>query len=118
LPPEAFAAVANEPRERERVFLYATRMAAWKAWRTAIKRAGIEVLPFHSCRHGFATTLLHKGVDVVTVAKLGGWRTPKHVLETYGHAQEDRTLTDALSGTPLTQQKAAMSKRTRKLRAS
>jgi integrase len=98
LPPEAFTAVANQPRDRERVFLYATRMAAWKAWRTAIKRAGIEVLPFHCCRHGFATTLLHKGLDPVTVAKLGGWRTPRHVLETYGHAQEDRTLTDVLSG--------------------
>jgi len=118
LPPEAFAAVANAPRDRDRVFLYATRMAAWKAWRTAIKRAGIEVLPFHSCRHGFATTLLHKGVDPVTVAKLGGWRTPRHVLETYGHAQEDRTLTDLLSGTPLTQRGGRNAKTPRKIRAS
>lgn len=118
LPAEAFAALANQPRERERVFLYATRMAAWKAWRTAIGRAGIEVLPFHCCRHGFATTLLHKGVDVVTVAKLGGWRTPRHVLETYGHAVEDRTLTDKLSGTPLTQATPTKAKTLRKLRVS
>jgi len=103
LPPEAFTAIANQPRDRERVFLYATRMAAWKAWRTAIERAEIEVLSFHCCRHGFATGLLHAGVDIVSVAKLGGWRTPKHVLETYGHATEDRTITDALSGTPVTQ---------------
>jgi integrase len=111
LPAETFAAIANQPRDRELVFLYATRMAAHKAWRTAIKRAGIELLSFHSCRHGFATGLLRKKIDIVTVAKLGGWRTPRHVLETYGHAVEDRTLTDALSGTPLTQAARAIAKR-------
>lgn len=103
LPVESFAAIANQPRSRERVFLYATRMAAHKAWRTAIARAGIERLSFHSCRHGFATSLLRANIDIVTVARLGGWRTPRHVLETYGHAIEDRTLTDVLSGTKLTQ---------------
>ena len=25
-----------------------------------------------------------------------GWKTPRHVFETYGHAMEDRTLTEAL----------------------
>jgi integrase len=100
LPAEAFAAIANQPRSRERIFLYAARMAAHKAWRTAIARAGIERLSFHSCRHGFATSLLRAKIDIVTVAKLGGWRTPRHVLETYGHALEDRTLTDVLSAVP------------------
>lgn len=118
LPAESFAAIANLPRDRERVFLYSTRMAAHKAWRTAIKRAGIEILSFHCCRHGFATSLLRAKIDIVTVAKLGGWRTPRHVLETYGHAIEDRTLTDALSGTPLTQRLPPKAKTLRKLRAS
>lgn len=118
LPAESFAAIANQPRGRQRVFLYATRMAAHKAWRTAIARAGIEPLSFHSCRHGFATSLLRAKIDIVTVAKLGGWRTPRHVLETYGHAIEDRTLTDALSGTPLTQCQPAKAKTPRKTRAS
>jgi len=59
-------------------------------------RAGIEVLSFHSCRHGFATSLLRAGVDVVTVAKLGGWRSAAQVLATYGHALDDLTLTDRL----------------------
>lgn len=105
LPPETFTAIANMPRDRKRVFLYATRMGAYKAWTTACKRAGIERLPYHSCRHGFATGLLQAGYDVVTVAKAGGWKNARQVLETYGHANEDPTITDALSGSKLTQRK-------------
>jgi len=56
-------------------------------------------LTFHSCRHGFATGLLRAGVDVVTVAKLGGWKSPAHVFQTYGHANDDVTQTEKLFGT-------------------
>jgi len=41
-------------------------------------------------------SLLHDGVDVVTVAKLGGWKNAAQVLKTYGHAIENRKLTDVL----------------------
>jgi hypothetical protein len=41
-------------------------------------------------------------VDVVTVAKLGGWRSAAQVLATYGHAMDDLTLTDRLIDTPPT----------------
>jgi len=51
----------------------------------------------HCCRHGFATGLLRAGVDPVTVAKLGGWKSPAHVFATYGHASDDRTLTNRLT---------------------
>jgi integrase len=61
--------------------------------------AGIDRLTFHSCRHGFATGLLHRGVDPVTVAKRGGWKTPAHVFATYGHAREDKKVTDLLFDT-------------------
>lgn len=64
--------------------------------------AGIKFLSFHSCRHGFATDLLHKGIDPVTTAKLGGWKSIRHV-ETYGHSQGDRTLANMLTDTELTQ---------------
>lgn len=118
LPPEAFAAIANQPRSRRRVFLYGSRMAGHKAWKTAVKRAGIDWRSFHCCRHGFATELLRAGYDVVTVAKVGGWRTPRHVLETYGHAIEDRTITNALSGTKVTQKHSADSRNQRRKRVS
>jgi integrase len=73
-----------------------------RAWNSAIKAAKIKRLTPHSCRHGFATGLLRKGVDVVTVAKLGGWRTPAQVLKTYGHAIDNRRLTDLLIDGKLT----------------
>jgi len=41
-------------------------------------------------------------VDVVTVAKLGGWKTAAQVLKTYGHAINDITLTDRLIDAELT----------------
>jgi integrase len=51
-------------------------------WRRACKRAKIAPLSFHSCRHGFATALLQAGVDPVTIAKLGGWKSVRHLFET------------------------------------
>jgi integrase len=85
------------------VFWYANESSAKGPWRTAIKKAGIKPMSFHCCRHGFATALLRAGVDVVTIAKLGRWKSPEHVFKTYGHANEDRTITDRISGKNLTQ---------------
>ncbi|RWD59473.1 MAG: hypothetical protein EOS36_24965, partial [Mesorhizobium sp.] len=51
---------------------------------------------YHACRHGFATAMLHAGVDPITVAKLGGWKDAKHVFATYGHAMEDDTLANRI----------------------
>ena len=70
-------------------------------WDQAIKRANIQRLTPHCCRHGCATELLRRGVDVVTV----GWlidMTPEMVLETYGHALKDATLTNRLIDPSLT----------------
>jgi len=101
MPPELMVAMANIEGERTpkgKVFKYSSRHTADPQWEAVIVRAKIERLTFHSCRHGFATTLLHKGVDPVTVAKLGGWSSAQHVFETYGHAMEDDTLANLLSG--------------------
>jgi integrase len=86
------------------VFRYTAHCSADKSWRAAIKRAGLPQLSFHSCRHGFATAMLRAGVDPVTIAKRGGWKTPQHVFSTYGHASDDLTITDRIAGTNLTQQ--------------
>jgi integrase len=104
LPQSLIVALANIPRVKSRpVFLYTMRSNCIRVWRTAVKRAGIAPLSFHSCRHGFATALLQAGIDPVTIAKLGGWKTPRHVFETYGHANDDATITDRISDTHLTQ---------------
>lgn len=107
LPPELVVALANIGGNRnptEKVFKYSTRNTATPQWNKAAKRAGIERLSFHACRHGFATTLLHRGIDPVTVAKLGGWASPQHIFSTYGHAMDDDTVTNVLSGTKSAQQ--------------
>lgn len=116
LPDTLVVALANiERRPLRKVFRYVTRSSGIKVWRETIDRAGIERLPFHSCRHGFATALLQAGVDPVTVAKLGGWKTPKHVFQTYGHANDDPTLTDRISGTKLTHEKSEVVKKPLKI---
>jgi len=100
LPDPLVVAVANIPKVKNRpVFWYMHRSNLVRVWRAACKRAGIAVLSPHSCRHGFATALLHEGIDPVTIAKLGGWRSARHVFETYGHAKDDATITDRISGT-------------------
>jgi integrase len=105
MPPELVAALANIPTNREdaaAVFPYAGYASCKDPWHVAIKRAGIKRLTPHSCRHGFATTLLHAGIDPITVAKRGGWKDPQQLFRTYGHAMDDETVTNLLTGTRLT----------------
>lgn len=99
MPPELIAALANIPGDRRGlVFEFKSRGNCKTQWAGAIRRAGIKELSYHACRHGFATGLLQKGVNPVTVAKRGGWKSPQHVFETYGHDIADRDVTDVLTG--------------------
>jgi integrase len=120
LPQSLIVALANIPRSNSRrgVFWYETRNHCLMVWRRTTKRAKIAPLSFHSCRHGFATALLQAGIDPVTVAKLGGWKNVRHVFDTYGHANDDPTITDRISGTILTQPTTLDSKKVRKTGAS
>jgi hypothetical protein len=102
LTPELVVALANLATDRDgKVFGYASRHSIKSAWAASIKRAGIRPLTPHSLRHGFATGLLRAGVDPVTVAWLGGWESQQLVVDTYGHAMKDRTVTERLSGPPV-----------------
>jgi integrase len=106
LPPPLVVAIANIDSNRcqtDKVFKYSSRDTAKPSWNAVIKRAGLKHLSFHSCRHGFATTMLHSGIDVVTVAKMGGWKDVSQVVKTYGHAMTDRTVTNVIFDTNLTQ---------------
>ncbi len=108
LPAEVFDAIANIPSNRdpaEAVFGYASRETVRKSWDAVIARAGIERLSPHCCRHGFATRMLQRGIDVKTVAKRGGWKDVATLLKTYAHATEGPTVTDVIFGTDLTQEK-------------
>lgn len=80
LPMNLMLMLANLPRDQKPFWRpYTTYIDHWKE---AIEAAKIEPLTFHSCRHGFATGLLRAGVDVMTVAKLGGWKSAQHVFQT------------------------------------
>ena len=104
LPVPLVVALANLPKVKERgVFGYERAANLRSAWDGAVARAGIKHLSPHSCRHGFATGLLRRGVDVMTVAWLGGWKNAAQVLATYGHANKNPKLTDLLVNTPETQ---------------
>lgn len=106
LPPEVVASMASIPSNRnpdDLVFQYAGRGSVRGPWNNVTKRAGIERLTPHCCRHGFATSMLHHGFDPKTVAERGGWKDATTVLRTYAHAMKDRTVTNALFGTNLTQ---------------
>jgi integrase len=111
LPIPLVAALANLPIIPGRpLFVYRNTDDLMQAWDRVIVRAGIQRLTPHCCRHGFATELLRAGIDVITVAWLGGWESPEHVLKTYGHALKKRDLTDVLIDTPLTQALAEVAK--------
>ena len=106
MPAALVAALANLPNERAdgaQLFPYAGYASCKDPWHVAIRRAGIKRLTPHCCRHGFATTLLHAGIDPITVAKRGGWKDPQQLFRTYGHAMDDETVTDLLTGKPVTQ---------------
>jgi integrase len=111
LPNALVAAMANIPKIQGRpVFLYRHRNCCYRVWDTAVKRAGIKRLTFHSGRHGFATTALRSGIDPKTGAWLGGWKSIKHFMETYAHAIEDITLNERILDTPVTQKEKPIRK--------
>jgi integrase len=119
LPTPLVPVLANLPRVQGRgVFIYKAYGDFQNAWDDAIKRAGIKRLTPHCMRHGFATGLLRRNVDVLTVAWLGGWKDAGQVLRTYGHANKNRRLTDLLIDTPVTQIKSGNARKSRKTGAT
>jgi integrase len=93
---ELLTAIASLQDRVRTVFRYSSRDTVKPQWDKVVRRAKLKHLSPHSLRHGFATGMLHAGVDPVTVAKTGGWKSAQHVFATYGHAMDDETVTDRL----------------------
>jgi integrase len=77
-------------------------------WRTTKDAAGVTGVKLHDLRHFFASGLIAKGCDVVTVQRALGHSNATVTLRTYAHlwpSAEDRTrmaaaamMADALGG--------------------
>ena len=74
-----------------------------KGFRQAVKRAELQApgkLTLHSLRHGYASLLIGKGLNVVFVSRQLGHANPSITLEVYAHlferADHARTASDAL----------------------
>jgi integrase len=64
-----------------------------RGFEPAAARAGIENVTFHDMRHAFASRMIARGIEPVTVAKLMGHEDIRETLNTYSHAW-DRVRTD------------------------
>ncbi|MFI5304918.1 MAG: tyrosine-type recombinase/integrase [Nitrospiria bacterium] len=55
-----------------------------RAFRSAVKKSGIEKLRFHDLRHTFATRLIQGGIDLYKLQRLGRWKDISMVMR-YAH---------------------------------
>lgn len=54
------------------------------AWRSALKRAGIEDFRFHDLRHTWASWLIQAGVPLSALQEMGGWESIE-MVQRYAH---------------------------------
>lgn len=55
-----------------------------KAWKGALKRAGITNFRFHDLRHTWASWLVQSGVSLLALKEMGGWETLE-MVQRYAH---------------------------------
>ncbi len=75
-----------------RVFTWRGRplnAANTKAWRAALRRAGVEDFRWHDLRHTWATWQRQAGTPTHELQQLGGWQTGA-MVERYAHLAPDR----------------------------
>ena len=84
------------------VFRYKSRNSVYDPWYACIDRAGIERIPPHQAgRHAFATEMIiRKGVDIATTAKIGGWKSPRMLMERYVHPEKLESVVDEVFAAP------------------
>lgn len=95
----------------ERVFTYAGKpigQVNTRAWRSALKRAGIENFRWHDLRHTWASWLVQSGTPLYDLQEMGGWKSSEMVRR-YAHlapaqmAKHAATIDNLLCGTNTTQ---------------
>jgi integrase len=108
LPVALVTRLASLPKRQGRVFGYAGRHSIQTPWAHAEERAGIEHMKPHDAgRRLFATSMIRGGVDVVTVAKAGGWKSVRMVLEIYAQPADTKEAVNRVFGTSKVRAKLA-----------
>lgn len=84
------------------LFGFTSRSSVYNHWYGICDKAGIERLPPHQAgRHAFATEMIvRKGVDAKTTATLGGWKSPRLLMENYTHPEKLMEVIDDAFGAP------------------
>ena len=80
----AFSSPVSHP---ERVFTYEgkpVRYVNTKAWRNALKRAGIAEFRWHDLRHTSASWLIQNGMPLYDLQEMGDWKSAAMVRR-YAH---------------------------------
>lgn len=107
--PRALTELLREERGAETTdgWLFPSRdRAGWpqssfkRALAGACKAAGLPVLNPHGLRHTATTRWVEGAVDIPTMMRLGGWKTPTVPLQVYAHTTEARARA-AIEGTAL-----------------
>ncbi len=68
------------------------RLSTRNAFESAVKRAGLKDVVFHTCRHTTATTLINDGVPVTTVMQMLGHRALATTMKYYHAAPQQVRL--------------------------
>lgn len=104
--------LAALPKREGKVFGYAGRYSFQTPWANAEIRAKIpHMKPHDAGRRLFATQMVQSGVDAVTVAKAGGWKSVRMVLEVYAQPADTKEAVNRVFGTSKTHGKIAKAKK-------
>lgn len=73
-----------------------------KAWKKALKRAGIENFRWHDLRHTWTSWHVQNGTSLQELQQLGGWTSFNMVLR-YAHLNSDQlqNAAERITGTNL-----------------
>lgn len=64
------------------------KQVATKAWKKALKRAGIENFRWHDLRHTWASWHVQQGTPLHVLQELGGWESAE-MARRYAHLHSD-----------------------------
>lgn len=93
LPPEAVELLKAQPwiPDVDRVFTFEGRPITGsfntKAFRSALKRAGLVGIKWHTLRHTWASWMAQEGASTLVLKELGGWQSAR-MAERYAHLAE------------------------------